>query len=106
MHESNLVKVPIPVGVNLYVGRFPKTHEEDADISWVHMPVELEFVFMQDLYQTWHYSCSGSFEKIYFKIRERALEKCKEGLHIFVWHHRLSNLVPGKSYTRQCNKCT
>ena len=33
MHESNSVKVPIPVDVNLYVGQFPKTHEEDADIS-------------------------------------------------------------------------
>ena len=39
--------MPIPVGVNLYVVQFPKTHEEDADISWVHMPVELEFGFMQ-----------------------------------------------------------
>ena len=77
MHESNLVKVPIPVGVNLYVGRFPKTHEEDADISWAHMLVELEFGFMQDLYQTWNYSCVASFEKIYFKTKEIALDKCK-----------------------------
>ena len=47
MHESNSVKVPIPVGVKLYVGQYPKTHEEDVEISRVHIPVELEFVFMQ-----------------------------------------------------------
>ena len=47
MHETNSVKVPIPVGVKLYVGQFPKTHEEDAYISRVHMPVELEFGFIQ-----------------------------------------------------------
>ena len=77
MHGINSVKVPIPVGVNLYVDKFQKTHKEDADISWVHMPVELEFGFIQDLYQTWNYSCSGSFEKIYFKTKEIDLDKCK-----------------------------
>ena len=61
MHKSNSVKVPIPVGVKLYVGQYPKTHEEDVDISWVHMPVELEFVFMQwnvlDVTLLMHWEC-------------------------------------------------
>ena len=35
MQESKLVKVPILVGVNLSVEKFPKTHEEEEDMSRV-----------------------------------------------------------------------
>ena len=35
MKESNPVKVPIPVGVNLYVEQCPKTREEEEDMSRV-----------------------------------------------------------------------
>ena len=35
MQECKSVKVPIPVGVNLYVDQFPKTHEEEEDMSRV-----------------------------------------------------------------------
>ena len=35
MHESKLVKVPIPVGVNLSVEQCPKTQEEEEDMSRV-----------------------------------------------------------------------
>ena len=33
VYECKLVKILILVCVNLYVGQFPKTHEEDVDIS-------------------------------------------------------------------------
>ena len=36
MQECKLIKVPIPVGVNLFVDRCPKTHEEEEDMS--HVP--------------------------------------------------------------------
>ena len=35
MQESKTVKVPIPVGVKLYVEQCPKTHEEEEDMSRV-----------------------------------------------------------------------
>jgi hypothetical protein len=35
MQECKLVKVPIPVGVNLYVDQCPKTQEEEEDMSRV-----------------------------------------------------------------------
>ena len=47
MHRSKSVKVAIPIGENLYVYQFPKTHEDDAVFSWVHMPMQLEFLFLQ-----------------------------------------------------------
>jgi phosphoribosyl-AMP cyclohydrolase len=36
MHECKLVRVPIPVGVKLYVDHCPKTQEEEEDMS--HVP--------------------------------------------------------------------
>jgi tagatose-1,6-bisphosphate aldolase len=36
MKECKLVKVPIPIGVNLSVDQCPKTHEEEEDMS--HVP--------------------------------------------------------------------
>jgi hypothetical protein len=36
MQECKPVKVPIPVGVKLYVDQCPKTHEEEEDMS--HVP--------------------------------------------------------------------
>jgi hypothetical protein len=38
----------------------------------------------------------GSFEKIYVKTKEGALDSYKEGLQVFVWHYRLCNLLPRK----------
>ena len=35
MQESKPVKVPIPVGVNLYIEQYPKTQEEEEDMSRV-----------------------------------------------------------------------
>jgi hypothetical protein len=35
MHECKLIKVPIPVGVKLFVDQCPKTHEEEYDMSRV-----------------------------------------------------------------------
>jgi hypothetical protein len=35
MQECKLVRVPIPVGVNLYVDQCPKTWEEEEDMSCV-----------------------------------------------------------------------
>ena len=35
MQECKLVKVPIPVGVRLYVEQCPKTHEKEEDMSRV-----------------------------------------------------------------------
>jgi hypothetical protein len=35
MHGSKPVKVPIPIGVKLYVDQCPKTHEEEEDMSHV-----------------------------------------------------------------------
>eukprot|EP00253_Pinus_taeda_P004057 PITA_04057 len=35
MNDSNLVKVPIPVGVKLSVEQCPKTQEEECDMSYV-----------------------------------------------------------------------
>jgi hypothetical protein len=35
MHGSKLVKVPIPIGVNLSVDQCPKTQQEEEDISHV-----------------------------------------------------------------------
>jgi hypothetical protein len=35
MHGSKLVKVPIPIGVNLSVDQCPNTHEEEEDMSHV-----------------------------------------------------------------------
>ena len=32
-HQRKMVKVPIPIGVNLYVEKCPKTHEEQEDMS-------------------------------------------------------------------------
>jgi hypothetical protein len=37
MNECKLVKVPIPVGVNLYVDQCPKTHEEEEE-DMSHVP--------------------------------------------------------------------
>jgi len=36
MHDSKLVKVPIPVGVRLSAKQCPKTQEEEEDMS--HVP--------------------------------------------------------------------
>jgi hypothetical protein len=36
MHGSKLVKVPIPIGVNLSADQCPKTQEEEEDMS--HVP--------------------------------------------------------------------
>jgi hypothetical protein len=38
MQECKLVKVPIPVGVKLYVDQCPKTQEKEEDMS--HVPYE------------------------------------------------------------------
>ena len=35
MNASKLIKVPIPVGVNIYVEQCPKTHVEEDDMSQV-----------------------------------------------------------------------
>ena len=35
MQESKLVTVPIPIGVNLYVQKCPKTREDEEDMPWV-----------------------------------------------------------------------
>ena len=35
MQDSKLVKVPIPIGVNLFVEQCPKTQEEEDDMSLV-----------------------------------------------------------------------
>ena len=35
MKDSKLVKVPIPIGVNLFVEQCPKTQEEEEDMSLV-----------------------------------------------------------------------
>ena len=35
MQESKSVKVPVPIGVKLYVEKCPKTQEEEEDMSWV-----------------------------------------------------------------------
>jgi hypothetical protein len=35
MHGSKPVKVPIPIGVNLSTNQFPKTREEEEDMSHV-----------------------------------------------------------------------
>ena len=36
MHDSKLVKVPIPIGVNLFAEQCPTTEEEEEDMS--HVP--------------------------------------------------------------------
>jgi hypothetical protein len=41
MHGSKLVKVPIPIGVNLSANQCPKTHEEEEDMS--HVPYASAF---------------------------------------------------------------
>ena len=40
MQDSKMVKVPIPVGVNLSVEQCPKTQEEEEDMS--HFPYASE----------------------------------------------------------------
>ena len=35
MHRIKLVKVPIPIGVNLFADQCPKTQEEEEDMSHV-----------------------------------------------------------------------
>jgi hypothetical protein len=35
MHGSKPVKVPIPIGVKLFVDKCPKTQEEEEDVSHV-----------------------------------------------------------------------
>jgi hypothetical protein len=40
MHGSKLVKIPIPIGVNLSTDQCPKTHEEEEDMS--HVPYASE----------------------------------------------------------------
>ena len=41
MQESKLVKVPIPVGVKLYIEQCPKTQEEEEDMLRVPYASEI-----------------------------------------------------------------
>jgi hypothetical protein len=79
MHECKLIKVPIPVGVKLSRDQCPKTE---------------------------HCPCSWSFEQVYVKTREGALDNCKEGFQVFTWHYRLCDFLPRKTWTKHSVRCT
>jgi hypothetical protein len=48
----------------------------------------------------------GVLSKVYVKTREGALDNCKEGFQVFVWHYKLCNFLPRKTWTRQSVRCT
>jgi hypothetical protein len=53
----------------------------------LHMKVWLEVLCMQ--WSTGHYTCSRSFEQVYVKTREGALDNSKESFQVFAWHYEL-----------------
>eukprot|EP00253_Pinus_taeda_P011767 PITA_11767 len=62
MQDSKPVKVPIPVGVRLFVEQFPEAQEEEEDMS--HVPYA---------------------SAVYVKTREGALDNSEAGFQVFAW---------------------
>ena len=79
MQECKPVKVPIPVDVKLSVDQCPKTHEEEEHMS--HVPYASVFGSLIG-----HCTFSGSFEQVYVKTREGALDNSKKSFQVFAWH--------------------
>jgi hypothetical protein len=50
------------------------------------MRVQLAVSCMQWSVLDQHCTCSGSFEQVYVKTREGALDNSKKGFQVFVWH--------------------
>jgi hypothetical protein len=88
MQECKPIKVPIPVGVKLSVDQCPKTQEEEEDMSHVpYASVVGSLMYAMVCTRPGHCTCSGSFEQVYVKTREGALDNSKEGFQVFVWHY-------------------
>ena len=85
MQDGKLVKVPIPIGVKLYVEQCPKTQEEEEDMSHVPYASAVGSLIYEMVYTILD-TCSGSIEQFYVKPREGALDISEAGFQIFSWH--------------------
>jgi hypothetical protein len=87
MQECKPVKVPIPVGVKLSADQCPKTQEEEEDMSRVPYASAVgSLMYAMVCTRPKHCTCSGSFEQVYVKTREGALDNSKKGFQVFAWH--------------------
>jgi hypothetical protein len=103
MHGSKSVKVPIPIGVKLSADQCPKTQEEEEDVSHVPYASAIgSLMYAMVCTRPGHCTCSGSFEQVYVKTREGALDSSKEGLQVSSWHHQLWIVLPRKTGIGQC----
>jgi hypothetical protein len=86
MQECKPVKVPILVGVKLSVDQCPKTQEEEEDMSHVPYSSAVGILMYSMVCIRPYIAHSGSFEQVYVKNREGALDNSKKGFHVFAWH--------------------
>ena len=90
MQECKLVRVPIPVGVNLSADQCPKTQEEEEDMYHGPYVSEVGSLMYAMIYTKPEIAHAVKvFEQVYVKIREGASDNSKEGFQVFAWHCQL-----------------
>jgi hypothetical protein len=97
MQESKLVKVPIHVGVNSCTNQCPNKQKEEEDISHVQHASVIGSLIYAIVCIRQNSTCSGSFEWVYVKTNEGALDKSLKDFQVFVWHFYLWSALPRKT---------
>jgi hypothetical protein len=87
MQECKLVKVPIPVGVKLFVDQCPKTHEEEEDMS--HVPYASEvgsLMYAMVCTRPYIAHAVGVLRRYMSKPGKEHWTTSKKGFQVFAWH--------------------
>jgi hypothetical protein len=97
MHGSKSIKVPIPIGVNLFADQCPKTQEEEEDMSHVPYASEVGSLLYAMVYTRLDIAHVVGVLSRDMSNREGALHNSKKDLRLFMWYYYLWIVIPRKT---------